>query len=129
MTGDGSVRRFLAFKKGDVLTPEKIRQTQRDLYSTNAFREVNISTEPIAGGDGTAHKVLINLTEAKPLLLVLNHDESDLADVGADTTRAAAKTGLTDFLAQASTKAGGPSGCTRRFPGSPTGSSNCYRKR
>ncbi len=69
-TGDGWVRRFLAFKQGDVLTAEKIRQTQRDLYATNAFREVNIRTEPIAGGDVTAHKVLINLTEAKPLLLV-----------------------------------------------------------
>src|SRR5262249_31134706 len=31
--------------------------------------EVNIRTEPIAG-DGTAHKVLVNLTEAKPLLFV-----------------------------------------------------------
>ncbi|MGH9755475.1 MAG: translocation/assembly module TamB domain-containing protein [Blastocatellia bacterium] len=69
-TGDGWVRRFLAFKQGDVLTPEKIRQTQRDLYATNAFREVSILTEPLAGGAGTAHKVLINLTEAKPLLFV-----------------------------------------------------------
>jgi outer membrane protein insertion porin family len=68
-TGDGWVRRYLAFKEGDVLTPEKIRQTQRDLYATNAFREVNIRTEPMAG-DGTSHKVLVNLTEAKPLLFV-----------------------------------------------------------
>ncbi|HZF37738.1 MAG TPA: translocation/assembly module TamB domain-containing protein, partial [Blastocatellia bacterium] len=68
-TGDGWVRRYLAFKEGDVLTPEKIRQTQRDLYATNAFREVNIRMEPMAG-DGTAHKVLVNLTEAKPLLFV-----------------------------------------------------------
>src|SRR5262245_44086814 len=66
-TGDGWVRRYLAFKEGDVLTPEKIRQTQRDLYATNAFREVSVRTEPLAG-DGTAHKVLVNLTEAKPLL-------------------------------------------------------------
>jgi outer membrane protein insertion porin family len=66
-TGDGWVRRYLAFKEGDVLTPEKIRQTQRDLYATNAFREVSVRTEPMAG-DGTAHKVLVNLTEAKPLL-------------------------------------------------------------
>ena len=56
-------------KQGDVLTPEKIRQTQRDLYATNAFREVNIRTEPMAG-DGTSHKVLVDLTEAKPLLFV-----------------------------------------------------------
>src|SRR5262249_44780167 len=68
-TGDGWVRRYLAFKEGDVLTPEKIRQTQRDLYATNAFREVNIRTEPLAG-DGTSHKVLVILTEAKPLLFV-----------------------------------------------------------
>src|SRR5215510_9654298 len=66
-TGDGWVRHYLAFKEGDVLTPEKIRQTQRDLYATNAFREVSVRTEPMAG-DGTAHKVLVNLTEAKPLL-------------------------------------------------------------
>src|SRR5262249_6568756 len=68
-TSDGMVRRYLAFKEGDVLTPEKIRQTQRDLYATNAFREVNIRTEPIAG-DGTANKVLVILTAAKPLLFV-----------------------------------------------------------
>ncbi|HEY6400367.1 MAG TPA: translocation/assembly module TamB domain-containing protein, partial [Blastocatellia bacterium] len=68
-TGDGWVRRYLAFKEGEVLTPEKIRQTQRDLYATNAFREVNIRVEPMAG-DGTAHKVLVNLAEAKPLLFV-----------------------------------------------------------
>ncbi len=69
-TGDGWVRRYLAFKEGEVLTPEKIRQTQRDLYATNAFREVSIRAEPMAGDDGTAHRVVVNLTEAKPLLLV-----------------------------------------------------------
>ena len=42
---------------------------------------------------------------AKPLLLVINLDEADVADVGADLQRAAAKTGLTDFLKHASTKA------------------------
>ena len=42
---------------------------------------------------------------AKPLLLVVNLDESDLADVGSDLQRAAEKTGLTDFLARAATKA------------------------
>ncbi|MGH9938999.1 MAG: BamA/OMP85 family outer membrane protein, partial [Blastocatellia bacterium] len=69
-TGKGWVRRYLDFKQGDVLTPARIRQTQRDLYATNAFREVNVRTEPIAGGEGTAHKVMVNLTEAKPLLFV-----------------------------------------------------------
>src|SRR5690348_10538086 len=42
---------------------------------------------------------------AKPLLLVINLDEADVAEVGADTARAAAKTGLTDFLQHAATKA------------------------
>jgi GTP-binding protein YchF len=42
---------------------------------------------------------------AKPLLLVINLDEADVADVGADVARAAEKTGLTAFLAHASTRA------------------------
>src|SRR5687767_4523574 len=42
---------------------------------------------------------------AKPLLLVINLDESDLADVGSDLQRGAAATGLTGFLAHAATKA------------------------
>jgi hypothetical protein len=42
---------------------------------------------------------------AKPLLLVINLDEADVADVGADLARAAEKTGLTAFLAHASTRA------------------------
>ena len=42
---------------------------------------------------------------AKPLLLVINLDESDLADVGADIQSAAAKAGLTGFLANAATRA------------------------
>ncbi len=69
-TGQGWVRRYFDFKTGDILTPQKIRQTERDLYATNAFREVNIRTESIGGDDGSAHRVILNLTEAKPLLLV-----------------------------------------------------------
>ena len=42
---------------------------------------------------------------AKPLLLVINLDEADIADVGADVARAAEKTGLTAFLAHAATRA------------------------
>jgi GTP-binding protein YchF len=42
---------------------------------------------------------------AKPLLLVINLDEADLADVGASTERAAAQTGLSSFLAHAATRA------------------------
>ena len=42
---------------------------------------------------------------AKPLLLVINLDENDVADVGDDIARAAEKAGLTAFLAHASTGA------------------------
>jgi ribosome-binding ATPase len=42
---------------------------------------------------------------AKPLLLVMNLDESEVADVGADVGRAAQKTGLAPFLAHACTRA------------------------
>jgi len=42
---------------------------------------------------------------AKPLLLVINLDEADVSSVGADLARAAAQTGLTGFLAHASTRA------------------------
>ncbi|MBL8188291.1 MAG: translocation/assembly module TamB domain-containing protein [Acidobacteria bacterium] len=72
-TGPGWIRRYFDFKPGDVLTPAKIARTQRDLYSTNAFREVAIRAIPIAdanGKVGSAQKVQINLTEAKPLLFV-----------------------------------------------------------
>jgi ribosome-binding ATPase len=42
---------------------------------------------------------------AKPLLLVMNLDESEMAEVGADVGRAAQKTGLAAFVAHASTRA------------------------
>src|SRR5262245_51109316 len=42
---------------------------------------------------------------AKPLLLVINLDESQMSEVGADVGKAAAGTGLTTFLAHASTRA------------------------
>jgi ribosome-binding ATPase len=45
------------------------------------------------------------LLSAKPLLLVMNLDENEMADVGADVQRAAQKTGLAPFLAHASTRA------------------------
>jgi outer membrane protein insertion porin family len=53
-----------------VLTPSLIRRTQRDLYATGAFSEVAIRKEPIAGGNPDARKVTVQVTEAKPLLVV-----------------------------------------------------------
>jgi len=45
------------------------------------------------------------LLSAKPLLLVINLDEADVADVGGSVEKAAAKTGLTAFLSRAATLA------------------------
>jgi len=42
---------------------------------------------------------------AKPLLLVTNLDEADIAEVGADAGKAATKAGLDDFLSGAATRA------------------------
>ena len=59
------------------------------------------------GLTGEDHKRLsgFQFLSAKPLLLVINLDESDVGGVGADVEKAAALTGLTDFLAHAETKA------------------------
>ena len=56
-------------------------------------------------GDDRKRLSGFQLLSAKPLLLVINLDESDVADVGADVAKAAAATGLTDFVAHAETKA------------------------
>ncbi len=45
------------------------------------------------------------LLSAKPLLVVINLDEADVADVGASVERAADRTGLTAFLSRAATRA------------------------
>ena len=56
---------------------------------------------------GDDHKRLsgFQFLSAKPLLLVINLDEADLGEVGADIHKAAAATNLTAFLAHAETKA------------------------
>jgi outer membrane protein insertion porin family len=69
-TREESIRRFFAFKPGEVLTPALIRRTQRDLYATGAFSEVAIRHEPLAGSNAEARKVTVQVTEAKPLLMV-----------------------------------------------------------
>ncbi|HZS43774.1 MAG TPA: translocation/assembly module TamB domain-containing protein, partial [Blastocatellia bacterium] len=67
-THENAIRQFLAFNTGDVLTPQAMRQSQRDLYATGAFREVNISPEKI-NAQGSERRVVVKVTEAKPLLL------------------------------------------------------------
>jgi GTP-binding protein YchF len=59
------------------------------------------------GLDGDDAKRLrgFQFLSAKPLLVVMNLDEADVSDVGGDVARAADATGLTGFLARASTRA------------------------
>ena len=59
---------------------------------------------PLAGDDLKRLRGFQFLS-AKPLLLVINLDEADVAEVGSDLSRAAEKTGLKAFLAHASTRA------------------------
>lgn len=70
ITQEDALRRFIDFKPGDVLTPQILRNLQRDLYATGAFREVSVRPEPIPGGDPSDRRVTLSVTEAKPLLLV-----------------------------------------------------------
>jgi GTP-binding protein YchF len=56
-------------------------------------------------GDDLKRLSGFQLLSAKPLLLVINVDEADVADVAAGLERVAGRTGLTSFLARASTRA------------------------
>ena len=69
-TSPGAIARYFDFKAGDILTPARLRATQSALYATNAFREVNLRVDDLGGPAGSAHKLTVNLSEARPLLLV-----------------------------------------------------------
>jgi GTP-binding protein YchF len=57
------------------------------------------------GGEDAKRLRGFQFLSAKPLLVVINLDEADVREVGSDVTRAAAKTGLTDFMTHAATRA------------------------
>jgi ribosome-binding ATPase len=69
------------------------------LESGTPLRALNLA------GDDLKRLRGFQLLSAKPLLVVINLDESDVADVGASVERAAEKTGLTAFLSRAATRA------------------------
>jgi outer membrane protein assembly complex protein YaeT len=85
ITRAGSVRRFLDFMSGDVLTPKLLRNAERDLYATGAFREVIVRTTPDAGVAREARRVTVSVAEADPLslfyLLGYSTDEGPRATV------------------------------------------------
>jgi outer membrane protein assembly complex protein YaeT len=69
-TRETSIARFFDFKPGETLTPDKIRRTQRELFATGAFSEVNVHTEPVDINEPEARHVTVHVTEAKPLLMI-----------------------------------------------------------
>src|SRR6186713_1415932 len=83
-------------KKGRSAELEKerdlVRRCQAALEDGKPLRALELT------GDDLKRLRGFQFLSAKPLLLVINLDEADIAEVGADLDRAAAKTGLTAFL-------------------------------
>jgi GTP-binding protein YchF len=92
-------------KKGRSAESEKerdlVRRCTAALEEGRPLRALDIS------GDDLKRLRGFQFLSAKPLLLAINLDESEAAAVGADLGKAAASTGLTAFLARASTGAVG----------------------
>ena len=81
-------------KERDLLT-----RCKDALESATPLRALNLAGEDLKRLRG------FQLLSAKPLLVVINLDEADVAEVGGDVARAAEKTGLTAFLSRAATLA------------------------
>src|SRR5262249_55924776 len=69
ITRPESVRRFLDFEPGDVLTPRLLRDAERNLYATGAFREVIVRATPDAVAAREARRVTVSVAESDPLSL------------------------------------------------------------
>ncbi len=78
---------------------ELMARCREALESGTPLRALNLAGEDLKRLRG------FQLLSAKPLLVVINLDESDVSGVGADVDRAAEKTGLTAFLSRAATRA------------------------
>ncbi|HEY6329635.1 MAG TPA: BamA/TamA family outer membrane protein, partial [Blastocatellia bacterium] len=63
---------FYLFKPGDWLRADKIQNTERALYNTNAFRSVTINSDAgIASSDGIENRdITVDLAEARRFLLL-----------------------------------------------------------
>jgi GTP-binding protein YchF len=90
-------------KKGRSAELEKerdlVHRCQKALEEGRPLRSLELT------GDDLKRLSGFQFLSAKPLLLVINLDEADLAEVGSTIETAAEKTGLTAFLAHAATRA------------------------
>jgi GTP-binding protein YchF len=90
-------------KKGRSAELEKerdlVRRCQGALEAGKPLRALELTGEDLKRLRG------FQFLSAKPLLLVINLDEGDVSDVGSSVEKAAENSGLTAFLAHASTRA------------------------
>lgn len=90
-------------KKGRSTELEKerdlVQRCRRSLEDGAPLRTLELTSEDIKRLRG------FQFLSAKPLLLVINLDEADVATVGASVELAAERTGLTSFLAHVATRA------------------------
>jgi outer membrane protein insertion porin family len=65
-------RDFYLFKEGDWLRRDKLQETERALFDTNAFNSVSIHSEPVGRTPNgiEEHNVTVDLADAKRYLLV-----------------------------------------------------------
>jgi outer membrane protein insertion porin family len=65
-------RDFYLFKEGDWLRRDKLQETERALFDTNAFNSVSIHSEPVGRTPSGVeeHNVTVDLADAKRYLLV-----------------------------------------------------------
>jgi GTP-binding protein YchF len=90
-------------KKG--LSSELTKERELVLRCRTALEEGTPLRALQLAGDDLKRLRGFQFLSAKPLLLVINLDEADVAGVGADVERAAAAVGLSGFLAHAATRA------------------------
>jgi outer membrane protein insertion porin family len=60
------VGNFYLFEEGDWLRSDRLQETERVLYETNAFNSVSISSEPVGNNNNIEERdITVNLMEAK----------------------------------------------------------------
>jgi outer membrane protein assembly factor BamA len=70
-THSDAILKAIPLRKGQILRADKITESERILYATDAFRQVIIRTEP-AGESGSGYKqsnIIIDVEELKPRIL------------------------------------------------------------
>lgn len=65
-TSPSAIRQYMTFREADVLRPDRLRQSEENLYATGAFRRVAISIEqPPPGSEQASRRtVVVDVSEA-----------------------------------------------------------------